>query len=110
MFQNLDSTVTNFMLDYDITIIEFLDSIVPKYLDSNDITVTKFLDAVVDNFLQSNDITVTKFMDEIVDENDLAVTKFLADTTVTGFHWSSAPSNYGRANPAGQPRNWRSYR
>ena len=87
MFQNLDSTVTNFMLDYDITIIEFLDSVVPKYLESNDITVTKFLDAVVDNFVDSNDISVTKFMD---------------DTTVTNFPGKS------KSNPI--PRNWRSYR
>lgn len=79
------------MLDYDITIIEFLDSIAPKYLDSNDITVTKFLDSVVDNFLYSNDITVTKF---------------LADTTVSNYKESS----HGRNNPMPSPRNWRSYR
>ena len=80
------------MLDYDVTIIEFLDSITPKYLESNDITVTKFLDAVVDNFLYSNDITVTKF---------------LADTTVTNYKEASN----GRGNPSSPPpRNWRSYR
>lgn len=51
---NLESTVTNFMLDYDINITEFLDTILPKYLNSNDVSVTKFLDKVVDNFLEEN--------------------------------------------------------
>lgn len=44
MFQNLDTTVTKFLGDYDITIIEFLDTVAPKYLDDNEISVTKFLD------------------------------------------------------------------
>ena len=33
MFQNLDTTVTKFLGDHDITIIEFLDSVLPKYLE-----------------------------------------------------------------------------
>ena len=30
---NLDTTVTKFLGDHDITIIEFLDSVLPKYLE-----------------------------------------------------------------------------
>ena len=33
MFQNLDTTVTKFLGDYDITIIEFLDSVLPEALE-----------------------------------------------------------------------------
>lgn len=102
MFQNLDSTVTNFMLDYDINITEFLDTIMPKYLNSNDVSVTKFLDKVVDTFMEAN---------RAEEENDIAVTKFLGDTNVAGFSWSSKPSNYTpKPNPNGPPRNWRSIR
>ena len=101
MFQNLDSSVSHFMLDHDITIIEFLDSVTPKYLESNDITTTKFLDAVLDNFREQNDISVTKFMD---------------DTNVSNMY-DLGHDNYGYDNysPQGNPlsagpRNWRSYR
>ena len=41
---NLDTTVTKFLGDYEITIIEFLDNVLPAYLEENDISVTKFLD------------------------------------------------------------------
>ena len=99
---NLDSTVTNFMLDYDINITEFLDTILPKYLNSNDVSVTKFLDKVVENFLEEN---------QLEDENDITVTKFLGDTNVAGFSWSSNPKKYTpKESPNGPPRNWRSYR
>ena len=57
MFQNLDTTVTKFLGDHDITIIEFLDSVLPKYLEQkNDITVTKFLDKQIDQFLHENSL------------------------------------------------------
>lgn len=82
MFQNLDTTVTKFLGDYDITIIEFLNTVLPKYLEDNDISVTKFLDKSVGSFLEQNDITVTKFMDD----NDISVTKFLkTDTAVSNY-------------------------
>ena len=94
MFQNLDTTVTKFLGDYDITIIEFLDTVLPKYLADNDISVTKFLDHSIGEFLESNDITVTKFLDD----NDISVTKFLAgdnDISVTKFlKADTAVSNY----------------
>ena len=93
MFQNLDTTVTKFLGDYDITIIEFLNTVLPKYLEDNDISVTKFLNHSVGEFLESNDITVTKFLDE----NDISVTKFLGenDISVTKFlKTDTAVSNY----------------
>ena len=82
MFQNLDTTVTKFLGDYDITIIEFLDTVLPKYLEDNDISVTKFLDRSIGQFLDLNDISVTKFLE---DDNDISVTKFLVDTAVSNF-------------------------
>ena len=87
MFQNLDTTVTKFLGDYDITIIEFLDTVLPKYLEDNDISVTKFLDSSIDQFLDANDISVTKFLDErnTLDNGDISVTKFLTDTAVSNF-------------------------
>ncbi len=93
MFQNLDTTVTKFLGDYDITIIEFLNTVLPKYLEDNDISVTKFLNHSVGEFLESNDITVTKFLDD----NDISVTKFLGenDISVTKFlKEDTAVSNY----------------
>ena len=84
MFQNLDTTVTKFLGDYDITIIEFLDTVLPKYLEDNDISVTKFLDSSVGQFLDANDISVTKFLNDEAD-NDISVTKFLTDTAVSNF-------------------------
>ena len=41
-----------------------------------------------------------------MDQNDISVTKFLSDTTVTGY------KNRGQGNPIGnqRPRNWRSLR
>ena len=96
MFQNLDSSVSHFMLDNDITIIEFLDSVTPKYLESNDITTTKFLDAVLDNFREQNDISVTKFMD---------------DTNVSNMYDLGHDNYSQQGNPlSAGPRNWRSYR
>ena len=57
MFQNLDTTVTKFLGDHEITIIEFLNTVMPKYLEQkNDITVTKFLDKQIDQFLQNNSL------------------------------------------------------
>ena len=60
---NLESTVTKFLDDNEITIIEFLNSVLPTYLEENDISVTKFLDRSVADFLASNDISVTKFLE-----------------------------------------------
>ena len=90
MFQNLDTTVTKFLGDYDITIIEFLDQVLPEYLKENDISVTKFLDSSIGQFLSANDITVTKFLEE---DNDISVTKFLTDTAVSNYpvHHRGAP-------------------
>ena len=48
---NLETSVTKFLQDYNVTIIEFLDSVLPTYLDSNDISVTKFLDETIAQFL-----------------------------------------------------------
>ncbi len=39
-----------------------METSLTKFLDDNDISVTKFLDNVVSKFLASNDITVTKFL------------------------------------------------
>ena len=75
----MDTTVTKFLGDYDITIIEFLDTVMPKYLNDNDISVTKFLDRSIGQFLSANDITVTKFLED-KDDNDISVTKFLQDS------------------------------
>ena len=87
MFQNLDTTVTKFLGDYDITIIEFLDTVLPKYLEDNDISVTKFLDRSIGQFLSANDISVTKFLDETnsLEDNEISITKFLTDTSVSNF-------------------------
>ena len=83
----MDTAVTKFLGDYDITIIEFLDTVLPKYLEDNDISVTKFLDSSIDQFLDANDISVTKFLDErnTLDNGDISVTKFLTDTAVSNF-------------------------
>ena len=61
---NLDTTVTKFLDQNEITIIEFLDTLLPQYLEENDISVTKFLDATITKFLeqQADDISVTKFL------------------------------------------------
>ena len=83
MFQNLDTTVTKFLGDYEITIIEFLNSVAPKYLEENDISVTKFLDRSIAQFLEENDISVTKFLNDHQLDNDVSVTKFLTDTAVS---------------------------
>ena len=102
MFQNLDTTVTKFLGDYEITIIEFLDTVMPKYLEENDISVTKFLDRSIGEFLEANDVSVTKFMDN----NDISVTKFMEgenDISVTKFLEDTAVSNYlGREHNRGR--------
>ena len=49
---NLDTTVTKFLDENQMTIIEFLDTVMPKYLEENDISVTKFLDTTVTKFLE----------------------------------------------------------
>ena len=67
--------------------------IVGKFLEqANDTTVTKFLDTTVTKFLEDNDISVTKFLgDTTVSKfldasNDTTVTKFLGDTTAE-YRW-----------------------
>ena len=72
---NLETSITKFLQDYNVTIIEFLDSTASQYLKANDISTTKFLDAVLDNYLKENDISVTKFME--AEDNDISVTKFM---------------------------------
>merc|ERR1712151_170996 len=54
-YQYLDTTVTKF-LQNDISVTKFLE-------DANDITVTRFLDTTVTKFLEDNDLAVTKFLD-----------------------------------------------
>ena len=72
----LDTTVTKFLEDNDISVTKFLyqrsnDTTVTKFMNaSNDVTVTKFMDSAMSQYL---DTTVTKFL-----ENDISVTKFLA--------------------------------
>ena len=105
MFQNLDTTVTKFLGDYDITIIEFLDTVLPKYLEDNDISVTKFLDSSIDQFLDANDISVTKFLDErnSLDNGDISVTKFLTDTAVSNFPLFGPQAPHNRRTPPAPP-------
>ena len=74
----LDTTVTKFLDDYNITIIEFLDTVLPETIrEQNDISVTKFLDRQIGNFLMDNEISITKFLAADTD-NEISITKFLS--------------------------------
>ena len=98
---NLDTTVTKFLGDSDITIIEFLDTVLPDALDQNDISVTKFLDRQIGQFLVDNDISVTKFLQEA--DNEISITKFLQNNQRYYGDFGSTYGHYYRP-PGYEPR------
>ena len=79
-FLQNDITVTKFLeRSNDVTVTKFLDTTVTKFLDDNDISVTKFLNQKPD------DISVTKFLDSIdfASMNDASTpTKYLEMTVI----------------------------
>lgn len=83
---NLETGVDNYLLDNNITVIEFLDTVLPLYLEQNDISVTKFLDETTQDYMALNDISVTKFLEQDYG-NDISVTKFLSASGDQQSNW-----------------------
>ena len=73
-----DTTVTKFMdTANDTTVTKFMDT-------ANDTSVTKFLDWGDTAVTNDNvNMTVIQFLADTLDENDISVTKFLENATVT---------------------------